>query len=86
MTEEVATNPKSLELKVDDRFRTTKYRNIFSRAYTKNWSKDKFVIDSVLKTNPWTYKLKGLNGETIIESFNEKELLLSKLSRTRQFY
>ena len=86
MTEEIETNPKSLKLKVDDRFRITKYRNIFSRAYTKNWSKDEFVIDSVLKTNPWMYKLKGLNGETIIESFNEKELLLSKLSRTRQFY
>ena len=29
------------------------------------------------KINPWTYKIKDLNGEKIIESFYEKELLLS---------
>ena len=33
-----------------------------------------FVIDSVLKTNPETYKTKDLNGEKIIGSFQEKEL------------
>ena len=34
-----------------------------------------FVTDSVLKTNPWTCKIKDLNGEKIIANFNEKELL-----------
>ena len=33
-----------------------------------------FIIDSVLKTNPWTYKIKDLNGKKIIESLYEKEL------------
>ena len=37
------------------------------------------VIDSVLKTNPWTYKFKDLNGEKIIGSFYEKEFLSSIL-------
>ena len=37
------------------------------------------MIDSVLKTNHWTYEIKNFNGETIIGSFYEKELLLSKL-------
>ena len=46
---------------------------------TNSWSEEIFAIGSVLKTNPWTYKIKELNGETIIESFYEKELLLSKL-------
>ena len=32
-----------------------------------------------MKTNPWTYKFKDLNGEKIIGSFYEKELLLSIL-------
>ena len=32
-----------------------------------------------MKTNPWTYKIKDLNGENITGSFSEKELLLSKL-------
>ena len=38
-----------------------------------------FIADSILKTNPWTYKAKYLNGEKIIESFYEKELLQSIL-------
>ena len=28
-------------------------KNIFSKRYTKNWSREIFNIDSVLKTNPW---------------------------------
>ena len=35
-------------------------------------------MDSVVKTRPWTYKIKDLNGEKII-SFYKKELLWSKL-------
>ena len=68
-----------LKFKVNDRVRITKYKNIFSKGYTENWSREIFIIDSVLKTNPWTYKLKDLNGEKIIGSFYEKELLLSIL-------
>ena len=37
-----------------------------------------FIINSVLKTHPLTYKIKDLNGENIIGSFYEKELMLSK--------
>ena len=36
-------------------------------------------MDSVLKTNLWTYEIKDLNAEKIIISFYEKELLRSKL-------
>ena len=32
-----------------------------------------------MKTYPWTYKIKGLNGEKIIKSFYEKKLLQSIL-------
>ena len=41
-----------------------------------------FDIDSVLKTNPWTDKIKieDLKGQKILRSFYEKELSLSKLS------
>ena len=34
------------------------------------------MIDSVLKSNPWLYKIKDLNVETKTGSFYEKELLL----------
>ena len=55
-----------------------------SKCYTENWSREIFIIDSVLKTNPYplTYKIKDLNGEKIIISFYEKELSLSKLWMT----
>ena len=46
-----------------------KHKNIFRKGYTKNWSRDIFVIDSVMKTNPWTNRIKDSNGEIIIGSF-----------------
>ena len=52
---------------------------IFSKGYTENWSRVIFIIDSVLKTTPWTCKIKDLNREKIIRSFQEKELSLSIL-------
>ena len=58
LTENVKTNLKAPEFKVNDRVRITKCKNILSKAYTENWSGEIFIIDSVLKTNPWTYKFK----------------------------
>ena len=43
----------------------------FSKGYTENWSGAISIIDSFFKTNPWTIKLKDLNGEEIIRNFNE---------------
>ena len=63
LTENIETNNKAPKFKVNDRVRITKYKNIFSKGYTENWSRVIFVIDSVLKTNPWTYKIKDLNWE-----------------------
>ena len=36
-------------------------------------------IDSVVKTNSWTYETEKLNREIMIGNFYEKDLLLSKL-------
>ena len=79
LTEKIKLSHKTPTFKVGDKVSVTKHKNIFSKSYTKNWWKEIFVIDSVLKTNPWTYKSKDLNGEPIKENFYEKELLLSKL-------
>ena len=57
------SSPKGRKYNVSERVRITKYKNN--------------ITDSVLKTNPWTYKIKNLNGEKIIISFSAKELLLS---------
>ena len=79
MSEKIETNLKAPKFKVNDRVRITNYKNIFIKGYTENWSREIFIINSVLKTNFWTYKTKDLNGEKIIGSFYERELLLSIL-------
>ena len=89
LTEKIETNPKSPKYKVNYRVRVTKYKNIFRKGYTENWSRKVFSIDFGLKTNLWTYKIKDLHIEKIIQSFYEKELLLiisGLLSRTKQSY
>ena len=62
--------------KSDTNSKDPKCKTIFSKVYTENWSREIFIINIVLKTNPWAYKLKGLNGENVIGSFYEKKLLL----------
>ena len=52
------------------------YKKIFGKGYSENFSREIFVVDSVLKANPWTYKVKDVSGEII---FYEKQFLLSML-------
>ena len=72
LTEKIETNHKAPKFKVNDRVRITKHKNIFSKGYTENWLREIFVINSVLKSNPWTHKIKDLNGKKIIGSFYKK--------------
>ena len=58
LTEVVDTNPKAPKFKVGDWVKITKYKYIFSKGYNENWSREVFVINCVLKTNSWIYKLK----------------------------
>ena len=68
------TNDKDPKFKVGDRVRISKYRNIFAKAYTPNWSEEVFVTKKVKNTVPWTYVINDLNGEEIMGTFYEKEL------------
>ena len=67
-------NDKGPKFKVGDHVRISKYKNIFSKGYTRNWSEEAFVTKKVKSTGPWTYVIKDLNGEEIIGTFYEKEL------------
>ena len=70
-------NDKDPKLKVGDRVRISKYKNIFAKGCTANWSEEVFVINKVKNiknTRPWTYVINDLNGEEIIRTFYEKEL------------
>ena len=73
---------KAPKVKVVIESALTKYTNTFSKRYTENLSKEIFFIDSVLKTNIWTNKIKDLNEQTVMGNFYEKVLLLSNLEVT----
>ena len=67
-------NDKDSKFKVGDHVRISKYKNIFPKGYTPNWSEEVFVIRKVKNTIPWTYVINDLNGDEIIGTFYEKEL------------
>ena len=68
------TNKKSTTFKIADNVRISKYKNIFVKENTPNWSEEGFVFNKVQNTVPWTYLINDLNGEEIKGSFYEKEL------------
>ena len=67
-------NDKDPKFKVGDRVRISKYKNIFSKGYTPNWSEEVFVVNKIKNTVPWTYVINDLNGKEITGTFYEKEL------------
>ena len=64
-------NPK---FKVGDHARISKYKNIFAKEYTPNWTEKVFVLSKIKNTVPWAFVVSDLNGEEITGSFYEKEL------------
>ena len=67
----IVTKPK---FKAGDRVRISKYKNIFAKGYTQNWSEEVFIVSKIKNTVRWTYVITDLNGEPITGSFYEKEL------------
>ena len=72
-------NEKDSRFKVGDRVRISKCKNIFAKGYTRNWSKEIFIINKINDTVPYTYNIKDLNDKEIIGSFYERELQKSIL-------
>ena len=64
------------KFKDGDHVRISKYKNIFAKGYTPNWSEEVFfiIIKEIKNTVPWTYVINDLNGEEIIGTFCGKEL------------
>ena len=44
-------NKKDPIFKVGDNVRISKYKNIFAKGYTSNWSEEVFVINKIKKTD-----------------------------------
>ena len=49
------SNKRNPKLKVGDHVRISKYKNIFAKEYSPNWSEKVFVINKIKNTVPWTY-------------------------------
>ena len=64
------TNDKNLKSKVGENLRISKYKNVFARVYTGNWSEEVFVIKKVKNNVQWT-SIKDFNGEEIVGIFDE---------------
>ena len=69
---------KNVRFKENDRVRISKFKNIFAKGYTPNWSKEIFIVNKINDTVPWAYSLKDLSEE-IIGSFYDRELQKTKL-------
>ena len=65
------TKPK---FKVGNHVRISKYKNIFAKRYTQNWSEEVFVVSKSKDAVPCTYVISSLNVKKIAGSFYEKEL------------
>ena len=67
-------NDKDPKFKIGDHVRISKYKNIFAKGYTPNWSEEVFVVSKIKNTVPWTYVINDLNGEEIVGKCYEKKL------------
>ena len=53
-------NKKDLKFKVGDHLRISKYKNLFAKGYTPNWSEEVSVVSKIKNTVPWTYVIRKL--------------------------
>ena len=67
-------NGKNPKFKVGGHVRISKYKIIFAKAYTPNWSEEVFMIKKVKNTVLWTYVINDMNDNEFIVTFYEKEL------------
>lgn len=68
------------KFKVNDYVRISKYKSLFEKGYTPNWSTELFRIVRVLPTEPVTYRLVDLNDEEVKGCFYQHELQQTKLT------
>ena len=57
------SNENDPKFKVGDHVRISKFKNLFAKGYTPNWSEEVFVVKKIKNTVRWTYIINYLNGE-----------------------
>ena len=66
------TNIKDPKFNIGDIIRISKYKNIFAKGYTPNWSEEVFVIKKVKNTALWTKLLMVLKVNELLKRFTKK--------------
>ena len=62
----VENNDEYRKFEVGKYVRISKYKNIFTKDYTLNWSGEVFVIMKVKNTVPRKYVIQNLKGEEVV--------------------
>ena len=63
---------KDPKFKLGNRVRISKYKNIFAKGYTPNWSEEVFVVSKIKNTVPWTLLLMISMVQKLLEHFMKK--------------
>ena len=72
----IESNDKDPKFEVYDGVSISKYKNIFVKSHTPNWSEEVFVIKNVKITMSRTHVIKDINGKKIVETFYEEGIIL----------
>ncbi|EGI68871.1 F54H12.3-like protein, partial [Acromyrmex echinatior] len=80
------------KFKIGDPVRISKFKTIFEKGYTPNWSTEIFYIVKIQRTNPAKYLLKDYQGKPMADGFYEHEFqrvsnpvyLVEKILRKRR--
>ena len=66
-------NNKNPKFKIGGTVRISKYKNIFAKGYTPNWSEEVFMIKKVKNTASRAHDISDFKGEETFGTFCEKE-------------
>ena len=66
-------NKRDPKFRVGDNAIISKYKNIFAKGYTSNWSEEVFLIKKVKNFVLWVNVINNLKGEKIFGIFYENE-------------
>lgn len=73
----IITEKSKPKFKIGDQVRLSKYKHIFEKGYTPNWTTEIFKIAKIQSTNPITYVLSDNDDREIKGSVYEHELQLA---------
>ena len=68
---------KKPKFKIGQRVRIYKYKHHFEKGFTHSWTKEIFIITKIYYTQPITYGISSLDGESIIGRWYENQLIKS---------